>query len=377
MVAMPSLHFFRWTEQLHDSGHEVYWFDIADGGEKVSRIHWVKQIANWKLKYDYPGRYFMKKNFRQLYDFFQRFNEYEGATVFEQKLLEIQPDVVHSFALYVSCTPIFEVMNKYKNIKWIYSSWGSDLFYYQNKSNYLKDIQKVLPRIDYLFTDCNRDYEIAKRHGFVGYFLGVFPGGGGFDLNRLKAFSLPQDKRKTILIKGFQGRSGRAIPVLKALETLEKELQDFEIVIFGADKDVVDYCNKTKLAQWENFTVYGKLSHQEVLQWMGKALIYVGNSNSDGIPNTLLEAICMDVFPIQSNPGGVTEEIIINGKNGLLIEDCEDEEEIINKIKTVLKTPALIQNAVTYNAIIKEGLDYNRIKSNIVEKYNAIESNGD
>jgi glycosyltransferase involved in cell wall biosynthesis len=375
MVAMPSLHFFRWTEQLRDSGHEVFWFDITDGGEIVSRIHWVEQIVNWKLKYDYPGRYFLKENFRKTYNFFQQFNEYEIATVFEKELLKIQPDVVHSFALYVSCTPIFLIMEKYKNIKWIYSSWGSDLFYFQNKPDYLQDIQIILPRIDYLFTDCNRDYKIAKKQGFQGEFLGVFPGGGGFNLNQLKKYSLPPDKRKIILVKGFQGRSGRAIVVLKALEKLESELQDFEIVVFGADKEVIDYGNETTLGQWGNFKIYGKLTHEEVLQLMGKALIYIGNSNSDGIPNTLLEAICMDVFPIQSNPGGVTEEIIINGNNGLLIEDFEDVEEIISSIKLVLNSKFLVQRAILYNTRIKEGLDYIKIKSEVLQIYRAIQSN--
>ncbi len=75
---------------------------------------------------------------------------------------------------------------------------------------------------------------------------------------------------------------------------------------------------------------------------MGKSLIYIGNSNSDGIPNTLLEAICMDVFPIQSNPGRVTEEVIVNGENGLLINDCEDVNEIMGKMKQAIVNKEMV-----------------------------------
>lgn len=372
MVAMPSLHFFRWTEQLKDAGHEVYWFDVVDGGQKVERINWVHQIVGWKLRSDFPGRHFIKSKFPKIYALIQKLNERNTAKVFEQKLLEIKPDAVHSFALYVACAPIIKVMEKHKNIKWLYSSWGSDLYYFQNEPRYLADIKKVLPRIDFLFTDCKRDYEIAKNYGFVGEFLGVFPGGGGFPLEEMKEYSIPFIQRKTILIKGFQGRSGRSIQVLKALEQLKEQLQNYEIVVFGADEEVLEYTAKSTLDNWENFSILGKISQNEVWQLMGKSLIYIGNSNSDGIPNTLLEAICMDVFPIQSNPGGVTEEVISDGINGLLIEDCEDVDEIINKIDIVLNSSSLIQNALNLNKEIKERLSDQKIKSKVLQKYAAL-----
>ncbi|MDW8849239.1 glycosyltransferase [Flavobacterium sp. MMLR14_040] len=328
MVSIPSLHFFRWTSQLQDSGHEVYWFDITGMSEKSERLNWVSQKVSWKLKWNYPGRLFVKKKFPKVYQFLQHFNEYKTSSVFEEYLNEIEPDVVHSFALYLSCTPIISVMEKKSNQKWIYSSWGSDLFYFQNDEKYLKDIKRVLPRVNYLFTDCKRDYEIAKEHGFSGDFLGVFPGGGGFDLAHMEQYKLPNEQRKTILIKGFQGRSGRAISVLKGIECLKKELIDYNIVVFGADDEVFNYVKYSVLKDWFNFQIKGKMSHQEVIQLMGQSKIYIGNSNSDGIPNTLLEAICMEIFPIQSNPGGATEEIINHHINGMLIEDCENVYEI-------------------------------------------------
>ncbi|WP_264566717.1 glycosyltransferase [Flavobacterium sp. N3904] len=374
MVSIPSLHFFRWTSQLQDSGHEVYWFDITGMSEPVERLSWVSQKTAWKLRFNYPGRIFFKKNFSKVYRFLQGFNEQDTATVFEEYLKEVKPDVVHSFALYLSCTPILGVMNKYQTLKWIYSSWGSDLYYFQNELSYLKDIKNVLFRIDYLFTDCKRDYEIAKKHGFKGEFLGVFPGGGGFLLEKMKVYSIPFEQRKTILIKGFQGRSGRAIPVLKAIEEMKKLLQEYEIVVFGADKEVIAYTDNSVLQSWDNFAIYGKSSHEEILKLMGKSLIYIGNSNSDGIANTLLEAICMGVFPIQSNPGGVSEEIITNGINGLLIEDCEDVLEIIEKIKYVITIdlkPAVAFNSKNLSLIF----EYNYIKEKVEEKYNNLMGN--
>ena len=368
MVSMPSLHFFRWANQLKDAGHEVYWFDIKDGGQKVSRIDWIRQITGWKLKYNYPGRYFIKNKLPQLYKLIQKINEHNAAKIFEQHLLEIKPDAVHSFALYVSCSPIISVMEKYTDIKWIYSSWGSDLFYFQHEANHLKDIQRVLPRVNYLFTDCQRDYQIAKKYGFTGEFLGVYPGGGGFHLETMEDYALPLEKRKTILIKGFQGRSGRAIPVLKAVEKLKTELRDYTVVVFGADSPVYKFLKTSPLKQWNNIQLHGKMTHEEVLKLMGASRIYIGNSNSDGIPNTLLEAICMNVFPIQSNPGNVTEEIIVNGLNGLLIEDCEDISEIKKHIETVLSHIDFTV-AQKFNENIIKDLSYSAVQAKVLQKY--------
>jgi glycosyltransferase involved in cell wall biosynthesis len=120
----------------------------------------------------------------------------------------------------------------------------------------------------------------------------------------------------------------------------------------------------------DNFHVYGKLPHKEVFKWMGKSLIYIGNSNSDGIPNTLLEAICMEVFPIQSNPGGVTEEVIVNGENGLLINDCEDVEEIAAKVREAIDNKEMLLQAIASNSKkIKPNLGSEHIKEKVMEKY--------
>lgn len=370
MVSMPNLHFFRWTEQLRDLGHEVYWFDVTDGAKEVERIDWVKQIIGWKFRWDYPGRIYFKINFPRLYSFIQQFNERNTARVFEQKIVEIQPDIVHSFALYISCAPILQVMNKYKDVKWIYSSWGSDLYDLQNNPNDLVDIQNVLKRVDYLFTDCKRDYKIAQNHGFENNFLGVLPGGGGYHLNEInEKLELRQDKN-TILIKGFQGKWGRAINVLKALQEMKDELKLFSIVVFGADNVVEDFLKNSELSKWANFSVLGKIAQDEVFNLMANSFLFIGNSRSDGIPNTMIEAICMNVFPIQSNPGGATEELITDGFNGFLIEDTENVEHIKDKVKQALNNKELIKRAVEYNALnLVPSFDYDIIKNKINNSY--------
>ncbi|WP_055448731.1 glycosyltransferase [Lacinutrix mariniflava] len=376
MVSMNSIHFQRWTNQLKDSGHEVFWFDIKDGA-KVPSLSWVTTYQGWKQKLpNIKGKHFIKNKLPKLY----KALENDTAKVFEKVVSEVQPDVIHSFVLYISCTPILEVMRKYNAIKWIYSSWGSDLYHFKNLPEYKIDIKKVLPRLNYLFTDCKRDVQLAKDLGFKGEVLGTFPGGGGYNfLVSDKYIKMPVSTRNTILVKGYQGRSGRAIEVLKALEQLVSELLDYKIIVFGADIEVEAYVTNNKKLHKLNITVHAKsqfLIHEAILELMGKAKIYIGNSESDGLPNTLLEAVVLGAFPIQSNPGGATEDIIIHDKNGLLIQDCYNIEDLKKQIKVALENVELIEEAFAYNQrFVKPKLEINHIKNKVLKAYQSIQNN--
>jgi len=375
LVSMNSIHFNRWTDQLKDSGHEVYWFNILDGGYSET-LSWVNQIVGWKQKFpNLKGRSSMKKKFPKTYKKLSFLIENNTEQAFEKVLLEIKPDVVHSFVLYISCVPILKLMNKYQNIKWIYSSWGSDLYYYQNDTKYLKNIKEVLPRVNYMFSDCIRDVKLAKKYGFSGTLLGVFPGGGGFLLQEYEQYILPVEKRNIILVKGYQGRSGKAIQVLQALAKMSNKLANNKVVVFGADKEVESFIIQRELNKKFDLTIYRKsqfLPHIDIIKLMGQALIYIGNSNSDGMPNTLIEAIIMGAFPIQSNPGNVTEEIIEHNKNGLLINNCEDNSQIASLIVSVIGDFELINNAFLFNQkTIKPKYDRDKILNEVLLKYNS------
>jgi glycosyltransferase involved in cell wall biosynthesis len=91
------------------------------------------------------------------------------------------------------------------------------------------------------------------------------------------------------------------------------------------------------------------------------------------MPNALLEAMYMGAFPIQSNPGGVTEEVITNGKNGYLISNPLDCDEIAQLIKKALANMPLRKSAEDYNVNMMEN-HFNRVKlqPKIVDLYQTV-----
>lgn len=371
-VSMPSIHVTRWIENLEGTNHELYWFDVLDRG-KLNTIDSVIQFTAWKKrKMSYiKGEYFLRKKFPYLYEKIQPYLEVTANGALVNIINDIKPDIIHSFEMQNCSYPILKTMQKFPKIKWLYSCWGNDLFYYKNLKRHKTKIGDVLKRVDFLHTDCIRDHKLAIELGFQGEYLGVIPGGTGYKIKEFEKYQLPIQERKIILVKGYEHQFGRGLNIVKALELLKNELVNYEVVVFGAHSKVINYIKANNLP----FRFYSRhgLFHEELIQLMGKSLIYIGNSISDGIPNTLLEAIVMGAFPIQSNPGGATAEIITDGQNGFLIRDVENSMEIKQKIRDAITNISLLNTANNLNTILAhERLDYNENKKKVLALYESI-----
>lgn len=375
MVAIPNHHFFQWVDQLKDSRYDVVWFDASDGGPKVEKIYWVNQIKGWKLKWDFPLRLLIKQYFPKSYVCSQKYNERDISAVFDKIIERHQPDIVHSFEMRLAGLPILKVMQKHNSIPFVYSSWGSDLFYYPQLGLHEKAVFNFLERVNYLITDCHRDYTIAVANGYKNAFLGVYPGNGGLAIDSTKIQD--SELRDTIIIKGYDDGVGMASKVIEAILLVPLTLiQKYSIVVYSADDSVVNQLKN--LENFESLKVRiikrgAFISNSELLAIMGQSIVHIGNSISDGMPNALLEAMGMGAFPIQSNPGRVSEEVISHGVNGFLIENPLDSTEIANWIEKALINNQLREEAQTYNVDFVNK-KYNRVylKTEIVQLYNDI-----
>ena len=366
---MPSIHAKRWIENLSSKPFELYWFDILDRGRLDTNIE-IQQFVEWKkrkVKY-IRGEFWLSKKMPSFYSLIAPLLETNKNEALENIIKKISPDIIHSFEMHHCTYPILKTMSKFSQIKWIYSSWGSDLFYYKDSSPQKEAIKKSLERIDFFHSDNIRDYLIAKEKGFDKEGFAVIPGGGGYEIEKYIQYSSSQSSRKIILVKGYEHMFGRALNVVKALANIRSQIKDFEIIVFGAHPKVIRYIDDNSLAF--NYYERNELTQNEVLKLMGKSKMYIGNSISDGMPNTLLEALIMGAFPIQSNPGCVTAEIIEDKVNGLLINDPEDIKEISNTVLFAIDNDQLIQEGNRINKeIVNDKLGYKKNQQKIIDLY--------
>jgi glycosyltransferase involved in cell wall biosynthesis len=375
MVSIPNHHFFQWVNQLKDSGYEVFWFDISDGGPVVAKISWVRQIKGWKLKWDFPFRNRIKAIAPKIYSYFQKYNEFDLALVFEQKINEIQPDIVHCFEMNLAGLPILNVMNKYKKISFVYSSWGSDMFYFKEHGIQKAQVALFLDRVDYLITDCKRDYSIAVQNGFQNKFLGVYPGNGGVTFS--PEFIQNVTKRNKILLKGYESFGCKASKIIEALQLVPSTLlKKIEIVIYSADEIIIEKIKKNAFFDNLKIKIFSRtifIANEDLLKLMGETSIHISNNISDGMPNTLLESMGMGAFPIQSNPGKASEEVISDGINGFLIVDPLDSETIAVLIEKAINDTELRTRAQEYNVnFIQEKYNRAKLKKEIVQMYQDV-----
>ncbi|MGJ8666529.1 MAG: glycosyltransferase [Patiriisocius sp.] len=367
IVALPTIHTSRWYYQLEQEGHELYFFnimkrEIPDSFVKMNILEWEHSaLGNWTLKSDNRiikkiGRLFL----RSFYDSFKK------------AIDNVQPDFVHSLNMNMSYT-IIPFMEDHPNIPWVCNTWGNDIYYFQHLTVAGQKIKRMLARLDYLFSDTQRDIELAKQNGFKGKVLGVYPGGGGYKIpNKIK----PVEERDTIMLKGYEHSFGRALNVLNAIVQSEEHTKKYKIFIFSAHQPVVEFALKMQEMGYNIVVKSTKdnVPHEEILNIMQQSILYIGNSISDGMPNTLLEAIVSGAFPIQSNPGGATAEIIKDGVNGFLINDPEDTQEIAMHVKNALTNKKVLVSAQHFNKTkIAPNLSFETIKTQVIEKYHYLE----
>ena len=377
-VCMQYIHSARWINQLKDSGHEIYVFDCLDRPIHED-LKWTKYTDNWsqrKLTY-IKGEFWLEKNFPFLFSKIEPFLKVTASEKLKELIKQIKPDLVHSLEMQSESYPLIKVRKKI-HFKWAYSCWGNDVFFYKDLDAHKFKINEVIALLDYCFLECERDKKLIKSINNTTKVLGTkFPGGGGYKINKYKTHSKPLKERKLIIIKGYEHKFGRALSVLNALELIVEDIRACDIYIYSAHDIVVEKIeelNKTYNLNIEYSSRFNQISQNQLLEKFGQAKIAIGNNISDGVPNTLLEAIICGAFPIQSNPGGASEDYIVHNKNGLLIKNPEDSKEIAKQIKKALINDELLKNAFSINQEIAKKLDHNLIKKEVLKAYKQIEA---
>lgn len=175
-------------------------------------------------------------------------------------------------------------------------------------------------------------------------------------------------KRKIITLKGYQGIFGRALVGLTALERCTYIIKEkgMKIIIFSAENcpDVKIACEIFSKRTNIHIEILPQISHSRILELHAKSRISIGLSISDANSTSMLEAMAMGSFLIQSNTSAANEWIT-NGVNGFIVSP-DDPEEISNMIKKASEINL---------EIVSDRLDENKIKNDIYNLYKYVFDN--
>ena len=379
-----SIHAARWIKQLQGQGWDIHVFPHSayDGIHPELEdltFHTLLQRPKTSATVRQTGLSWpLPRGRRKTTAVLQSFDYFKQPARLARVIRDVQPDLIHSLEMQ-RCSYLTldsrKLLNGHPKPPWIYSSWGSDIFFFGRRPDHQPRIREVLSSCDYFIADCARDVQLAKDFGLHGEVLGVWPAPGGFDLVRLRRLSagVTASARKTIAVKGYQDDEwgGRALNALEALRLSASQLAGFEVVIYSATNEVKSHAEQLAKEANIQITILPPSPNDEIVKLMGRSRIAIGIGLTDGSPVSLLEAMIMGAFPIQADTVS-TGEWIRHGENGFLVP-AEEPPSIANAIQRALVDDELVERAAKLNeTIADERLDQETLKPRIIEMYKRV-----
>lgn len=398
IVAMGnSIHAARWISQISDQGWDLHLFptDVFAAPHpslKKIKIHVPKLIRYLTKTYmsNKKKTQGTQNDFDLLTLIRQDNNPLAGTKTLIKKLLyynqtaeltktikRIKPDIIHSMHIqdagYITLEAKKKITGKFP--KWIVNNWGSEIDLFSRISSEEPKIKEVLANCDYYKCECKKEIPLIKLLGFKGKFLAVIPNSGGIDFDLVSNLRKPEliSDRKIIMLKGYQNWAGRALVGLRALERCSDLLKGYKIVIYsGQTADVMIsaelFSKKTGI---ETEIIPVNTPHEKILSLHGQARISIGLSITDAISTSLLEAMVMGSFPVQSDTS-CANEWFKDGTTGILVPP-EDPEIIEKAIRRALTDDDLVNRAAELNySELLNRLERTKLKKAIIEMYDGI-----
>lgn len=300
-----------------------------------------------------------------------------GPRALARVIRAVQPDLIHSMefqhaAYLVLATRDYlgQTEPGFRFPKWLATNWGSDIYYFGRDEGHARQIRRVCETVDLYSCECHRDLQIGRSFGYRGPDLPVLPNSGGMDVAAALAHRdpAPPSKRKTIMVKGYDHFAGRAMLALSVLERFAERLKGYEIVLFSVSARPRTRALELKAAGRLNIRVIDYATHEEILAEFGRARIYLAVSISDGISTSVLEAMLMGAFPIQTNTS-CCEEWFVDGETGFAVPH-DDIEKIAARFERALSDDELVDEASARNLeIIRTRVDNCVLGPRIAEFY--------
>jgi glycosyltransferase involved in cell wall biosynthesis len=379
-IAMSdSIHTARWIDQVADQRWNLYLYP----SQRTNKVHpLIARKINICLPFLLKDRgNLVSQTFYKFYHkMIKRLDPYFNEKRLHRYIRKIRPDIIHTLETQSAGYLLSRTRKKYYTKKnfpvWWHTNWGSDIFLFGRLKDHKDKIREVLIQCDYYSCESVRDVELAKDFGFNKTVMPVYPNTGGFRpdlLLNLRSEEQTCSKRKQIMLKGYQGWAGRAFAALRALSLVKDLLEGFSLVIYSCEGRPVELAAELfSLETGVDVRILpSNTDHDEILINHGKARISIGLSISDSISTSVLEAMAMSSFPIQSNTS-TAGEWFQDGVSGFLVPP-EDPEIIAEAIRKALSDDDLVDRASEINReIIKSRLDYNDLKEKTVNSYKKI-----
>jgi len=314
-----------------------------------------------------------------------RFNLPIASTI-EKSLAKVirqwKPDVIHTLGFdpasffYLNVREDFDL----RNIgKWVAQARGGpDFMLNQYEPDKMEKIRHVLQGCDKFIADNQPNYDFALANGLDASklsSLGVVSGTGGMDVEKLSGMwnVLPSRRERIIVIpKTYEAPSSKALPMLEAIKLAWDEIKPCEIHML--------WLVQTELRIWfqalpteirMSCRMHDRIPRPQVLDLMSRARVMLAPSLTDGIPNSMLEAMGLGAFPIVS-PLDPVLPVVRDPQNVLFARNLYPQE-IAVALARAMNDDALVDSAAQSNLqLISRIANRALIRPKLIEFYQTL-----
>ena len=295
-----------------------------------------------------------------------------------------QPDIVHTLG-FEPASYLYHVAKKYirtnKKPLWVAQvRGGPDFALYRFLPGWLKKIGNVLKDCDQFIADNNENYQLAQTMGLQPEkisSLGSVPGTGGIDVAALsKTWEGLPSRRERVIVwpKAYEAPSSKALPVLEALKLAWDKIKPCRIqMLWVVQSEIRMWLQTLPVEIRESCQVYDRMPREFVLSLLPKARVMLAPSLTDGVPNTMMEAMACGAFPIVSPLSTITP-VVEDEKNVLFARNLYPHE-LAKAIERAMADDALVDSAAETNlGLIKRIADRDKVRVRVNNYYKALVS---
>lgn len=241
-------------------------------------------------------------------------------------------------------------------------------------------IRKVLETCDQFIADNQQNYNYALELGLVPSKLssiGVVPGTGGVNVDELSEMGkIAPSKRKRIILwpKAYECPASKALPVFEALRICWERIKPCEIYMTAMIPETQMWFQTLPAQIRSSCYASERIPQTKMMELMTHARVMLAPSLTDGIPNTLYEAMASGAFPVLSPLETITD-VVRDGQNVLFARNLYPQE-IADALVMAMNDDKLVDTAATKNyELVRKIADRNSIATKLVNYYKYIRNN--
>lgn len=214
---------------------------------------------------------------------------------------------------------------------------------------------------------------ILIERGFSGTNVAVI--NSGVDISMFRPMNIGSGPRFTILYVGRLHPDKGIHILLRAFASCVKNHKDAELTIVGAGSSDYQWtlsCLASSLNISRAVRFLGKINHEELYEIYNSADVFVYPSTwSEPFGRAILEAMACGVPVIASNVGGISE-IIVNGKNGVLVNP-NDVHALASALMEI-RGRANLAASIAKDGLrtINEKFLWNKIVDQLLQEYESL-----